>query len=116
MMGKTKKFTAERFLAICDFIMSLNADGCREHRNWSRSIDYLACVSYQKYLSRVQINSLVEEGLLKKTTMRKGEGVQSEELVQTCYKCNFDQNFFEDVAAKIDFKVNEYLFDGNEAN
>jgi len=45
MMGKTKKFTAERFLAICDFIMSLNADGCREHRNWSRSIDYLACVS-----------------------------------------------------------------------
>jgi hypothetical protein len=53
MMGKTKKFTAERFLAICDFIMSLNADGCREHRNWSRSIDYLACVSYLKYLSCV---------------------------------------------------------------
>jgi len=54
MMGKTKKFTAERFLAICDFIMSLNADGCREHRNWSRSIDYLACVSLLEiFISRL---------------------------------------------------------------
>ena len=59
---------------------------------------------------------MVEEGLLKRTTMRKGEGLQSEELVQICYKCNFDKNFFDDVAEKIDFKANEYLFDGNEAN
>ena len=44
-MGKTKKFPAERFLAICDFIMALNCDGCREHKNWNRSVDYLACVS-----------------------------------------------------------------------
>ncbi len=46
-MGKTKKFSAERFLAICDFLIALNADGSREHKNWNRSVDYLACVSNQ---------------------------------------------------------------------
>jgi hypothetical protein len=59
---------------------------------------------------------LVEEGLLKRTSMKKGEGLQSEELVQVCYKCNFDYNFIEDVSEKIDFKLNEYLFNGNEAS
>ncbi len=48
--------------------------------------------------------------------MKKGEGLQSEELVQVCYKCNFDYNFIEDVSEKIDFKLNEYLFNGNEAS
>jgi hypothetical protein len=48
--------------------------------------------------------------------MKKGEGLQSEELVQVCYKCNFDFNFIEDVSEKIDFKLNEYLLNGNEPN
>lgn len=85
-----------------DFIISLEAEGSTEHRNLSHSIDYLAC-----------LNSLVEEGLLKKTSQKKVDGVaSSEELVQVCYKCNFDITFVEDVAEKIDFKIHEYLYTG----
>jgi hypothetical protein len=44
-MGKTKKFPVERYLAIIDYLLSLEAEGSIEHKNLSRSIDYLACVS-----------------------------------------------------------------------
>jgi len=100
-MGKTKKFPVERFLAIIDYLLSLEAEGSIEHKNLSRSIDYLAC-----------INSLVEEGLLRKSSMKKGESTSSEELVQVQYKCNFDLNFVQEVSQKIDFKLDEYLYTG----
>jgi hypothetical protein len=50
---------------------------------------------------------LVEEGVLKKYIVKKGEG--SDDLVNLAYKCNFDSNFIEEVAKKIDFRLNDFL-------
>lgn len=103
MLG-TKKFSVERFLAIVDYLISLDAENSTEHKNLSRSCDYLAC-----------INSLAEEGLLKKTAAKKGEGVAgSDELVQVYYKCNFDSNYAQEIAQKIDFKLDEYVCEAPE--
>lgn len=102
LLGKTDKFSADRFLAIVDFLISLEAEGCGEQRNLSHSVDYLAC-----------LNSLVEEGLLKKTSQKHSESAaSSEQLTQVSFKCNYDLTFIEDVAEKIDFKLHEYLYTG----
>ncbi len=106
LMGKTKKFTSERLFSILDFIYAIEAENSTCHTNHSRSCDYMACV-----------NSLCEEGLLKRTTMKKGGadgssmGVTSEDLTSVGYKCNFDRNYIEEVAKKIDFKLDDYLFE-----
>ena len=63
MSGKTKKFGMERLCAIIDYLLNLYAQGCQENLDLNRSIDYCAC-----------INQMVDEGLLKKSTTKKGEG------------------------------------------
>ena len=105
-MGKTRKFNVERYLAILDFIFAIEAENSTCHTNFSRSCDYLAC-----------INSLCEEGLLKRTSMKKGTdgasgSVTSEELTSVGYKCNFDKNFIEEVANKVYFRLEDYLYQG----
>jgi len=105
-LGKTKKFSGERFLSILDFLFAIEAENSTCHVNHSRSCDFLAC-----------INSLCEEGLIKRTNMKKGAdggsgATTSEDLSQVAYKCNFDKNMIEEVAKKIDFRLDEYLFQG----
>ena len=41
-----------------------------------------------------------------------GAAGAGEDLTSVSYKCNFDQNFVEDVAKKIGFLIAEYLVDG----
>lgn len=61
------------------------------------------------------VNSLAEEGLLRRTASKKGDGgAGSEDLTQIFLKCNFDQNFIQEVAQKIDFKIDEYIYKGND--
>jgi hypothetical protein len=105
-LGKTKKFGSERFFAIVDFLIALVAEESTEQKNMSRSLDYMAAV-----------NSLVEEGLLKRTANKKSEGgTATEDLPQICFKCNFDLNFIQEVSTKIDFKLDEYLYQGGTDN
>ena len=40
-----------------------------------------------------------------------GAAGAGEDLTSVAYKCNFDQNFVEDVAEKIGFLLKEYLVD-----
>jgi hypothetical protein len=100
LMGKTKKFPIERFFGIADFLLSILASDSTEQKNISRSLDFQAAV-----------NSLVEEGFLRRTANKKSDGVavSSEDLTQIFLKCNYDRNFIEEVAKKIDFKIEEYL-------
>lgn len=46
MLGKTKKFNYERFAAILDYILCVEADNCYEVEQISRTADFNACVSY----------------------------------------------------------------------
>lgn len=54
---------------------------------------------------------MVEEGLLKKSVVKKGGAGDSgaDELVNVAFKCNFDLNFIQEVSEKIDFQLREYL-------
>lgn len=56
---------------------------------------------------------MASEDLLKKSTF-KSVGAQtsgnSDELINISFKCNFDKAFVQDVADKINFQLNEYLF------
>jgi len=62
MMGKSKKFTLERFSAIFDYFVSLEAEKSQENEKvLGHTIDYYAT-----------INSLCKEGLLKKTITKRG--------------------------------------------
>jgi hypothetical protein len=38
--------------------------------------------------------------------------VTTDELTSVGYKCNFDRNFIDEVAKKIDFKLEDYLYQG----
>ena len=55
---------------------------------------------------------MVEEGLLRKSSLKKGDGI--DELSNVGFKCNYDLNFVQDVAEKIDFKLDEFLFSQEE--
>lgn len=105
LMGKTKKFPIERFFGIVDFLLSILASDSTEQKNMSRSLDYMAAV-----------NSLVEEGFLKRTANKKSDGVaaSSEDLTQIFFKCNYDFNFIQEVSNKIDFKIDEYLYNAEQ--
>jgi hypothetical protein len=58
------------------------------------------------------VNSLVDEGVLKKYISKKGDG--TDELTNISYKCNFDSGYIDEVAKNIDFKLNEYLYTNGE--
>jgi hypothetical protein len=86
--------------------VSIYAVGCKENQELNRSIDYNAC-----------INSMAEEGLLKKSVVKKSGGggnEGSDELINISFKCNFDFNYVEDVAKKIDFKIHDFLYGNND--
>ena len=89
MLGKSKRFNLQRFFAILDFILSLYAENCQENALHGHSIEFYAT-----------INSLSEDGLLKKTfnknTLVDGGTSQSgasDDLTSVFFKCNFDYNF-----------------------
>jgi len=54
------------------------------------------------------INSLADEGLLRKTIIKKSDSTL-DDLASIAFKCNFDQNFISDVSVKINFPLKEYL-------
>lgn len=60
----------------------------------------------------MQINSLVDEGLLKKYITKRGDG--TDELVSINFKCNFEVSFINDVADKINFILSEYIHGNRE--
>ncbi|CDW82255.1 UNKNOWN [Stylonychia lemnae] len=107
LLGKTKKFQYERFASIIDYLLSLDVHECNEVKsNIGRSIDFTAC-----------INSMVDEGLLKKSSIKKsasGGGDGGDELVTVAFKCNFDKNFIQDVAQKIDFPLEDYDYEDSK--
>ena len=91
-------------------MVSTQAEDAQENLIHGHSLEYYAT-----------INSLAGEGLLKKyVTKRSGMADSSatgaagagEDLTSVAYKCNFDQNFVEDVAEKIGFLIKEYIVDG----
>ncbi len=49
--------------------------------------------------------------MLERKSVSRAEAGQtsSEVLIDVSYKCNYDLNFVQEVAEKIDFKLNEYL-------
>lgn len=49
---------------------------------------------------------MVDEGLLKKSVVRKGDG--ADELINIAFKCNFDSTFIEEVAKKVDFRLVDF--------
>jgi hypothetical protein len=51
---------------------------------------------------------LADEGLLKKTIIKKSDSTL-DDLSSIAFKCNFDQNFISDVALKINFPIKDYL-------
>ena len=110
MVGKSKRFSLERFSAVLDYLVSTQAEYAQENQVHGHSLEYFAT-----------INSLAGEGLLKKYVMKRSAGGDSsatgaagagEDLTSIAYKCNFDLNFVEDVSQKIGFLLKEYLVDG----
>ena len=102
LLGKTKRFGIDRLTAIVDYLSSLEIDGANECKKLNHSAEFYAC-----------INTLVDEDLLKRQGMRAGGGsggAGGDELVNMGFKCNFDHNFVQDVADKINFRLEEYLF------
>ena len=97
MLGKSKKFNIDRYFAILDYILWMTASETQEAKSYSHSLDYLATV-----------NSLADEGLLKKSIIKKSDSTL-DDLSAIAFKCNFDQNFISDVALKINFPLKEYL-------
>jgi hypothetical protein len=86
MVGKSKKFNVDRYLAILDFFVMLTAEETDEAKYTGHSLDYLAT-----------LNSLAEEGLLKKSITKKSDS-NLDDLSAVAFKCNFDQNFISDVS------------------
>jgi len=54
------------------------------------------------------LNSLAEEGLLKKTIAKKSDSTL-DDLSAVAFKCNYDQNFIDEVALKVNFPIQDYL-------
>ena len=57
----------------------------------------------------------MKEDLLKKAVMRTSGSTAAtsaggDDLIHVGFKCNFDQNFVEEVAEKINFHIRDYLF------
>ena len=107
-MGKTKRFTVDRMVAIAQFLASMELEGADEQQLVNQSADFYACA-----------NTLVTEGLLKKASMRigvqtqgTGSGTATDDFINVGFKCNFDSNFISEVADKMDFALNEFLFSG----
>lgn len=105
LLGKTKRFSFDRLLAIAQHLASIEIDGATECKLINHSLDFYAC-----------INTLVNEELLTKQVMRTG-GLPAEvnsgadNLTSIWLKCNFDHNFIQkEVAEKINFHLHEYLF------
>lgn len=64
-----------------DFLIIITANETNEAKNFGHSLDYLAT-----------INSLADEGLLKKSITKKSDSTL-DDLSAVAFKCNFDQNF-----------------------
>ena len=112
MVGKSKRFTLERYAAVLDYLISTQAEEAQENKMYGHSLEYYAT-----------INSLAGEGLLKKYVMKRslvGEASSSgaagagEDLTSVSFKCNFDSNFINEVARKIGFELKEYADVENE--
>ena len=102
LVGKTRRFCIDRLVAIAQFLCSLEIENSNECKNLNQSFDFYSC-----------INTLVNEDLFKKSAFKSAgaaQGINTDELVNITFKCNFDKNFIEDVAEKINFQLNEYLF------
>lgn len=105
MAGKTRRFSIDRLSAILDYITSLEIEGAQENGKINHSIEFYTC-----------INSLVREELLKKQVMRTngmtsaGGVCGGDELIAIGFKCNFDINFVQTIATKINFHIKEYMF------
>lgn len=78
MVGKSKKFNVDRYLAILDYLVLLTAEETDESQYVGHSLDYLAT-----------LNSLAEEGLLKKSITKKSDS-NLDDLSAVAFKCNFD--------------------------
>lgn len=95
LVGKTRRFTIDRLVAIAQFLCHLEIENSLECQNVNQSFDFYSC-----------INTLASEDLLKKSTF-KSVGAQtsgnSDELVNISFKCNFDNAFVQDIADKINF-------------
>lgn len=89
LIGKSKKFNVDRYFAILDFFINITASDSAESQMLGHSLDLLATV-----------NSLAEEGLLKKSIMKRQDSTL-DDLTTVSFKCNFDQNFITEVADKI---------------
>jgi len=105
MLVKTRRFSMDILSAILDYLTSLEIEGAAECQKVSHTADFYACV-----------NSLVVEELLRRQVMRTaGSSVATntggDELINIGFKCNFDRNFVEELAQKIDFHISDYLFE-----
>ena len=92
LLGKSKRFTLERYSAVLDYLMSIQAENCYENKEIDgHSLEYFST-----------INSLAEEGLLKKYVVKRNQGTgdsgatgaagAGEDLTCVSYKCNFNYN------------------------
>ena len=104
LVGKTKRFVIDRLIAIIDYFTSLEIEGAQECQKLCHTSEFYSC-----------INSLVKEDLLKKAVMRTAGSTAAtsaggDDLIHVGFKCNFDQNFVEEVAEKINFHIRDYLF------
>ena len=114
MLGKSKRFSIERYCAILDYFVSIQAEQCQENvRTEFHSLDYYT-----------NINSLANEGLLKKYVVKRAGGGDAsvhggagagEDLTSVSYKCTYDYNFVKEVADKIEFLLDEYLVNREQA-
>ena len=102
MVGRSKRFSTDRFLAILHYFLLLTAEETKETKLVGHSLDTLAT-----------LNSLAEEGLLKKSVAKKSDS-NLDDLCAVAFKCNFDENFVKDVAKKVNFNVDEYLILDNK--
>ena len=112
MVGKSKRFSLERYSAILDYLISTQAEKSQENLIHGHSLEYFAT-----------INSLAGEGLLKKYVMKRsavgdssatGAAGAGEDLTSVAFKCNFDLTFVKEVAEKIGFLLDEYLVDNQQ--
>ena len=103
LKGKSKRFSLERYSAVLDYLMSIQAENCYENKEINgHSLEYFST-----------INSLAEEGLLKKYVVKRTAGTgdsgatgaagAGEDLTCVAYKVNFDYNWIKEVADKIMF-------------
>lgn len=97
LLGKFKRFHIDRYLAILDFFVNLMASETQEAELFGHSIELLAVV-----------NSLADEGLLKRDVMKRS-GSNIDDLSSVTLRCNFDQNFIKEVARKICFPLEEFI-------